>query len=85
MIEAGYPDFAFAYFQMAMVHVARGELTRAESVLRQGAAVQDRQIGRGGRYPALGLHWLLALVRLALDDVDSDVRSAAGESILSEP
>ncbi len=65
-----YPDFAFAHFQMAMVHVARGRLTDAETVLRQGAAVQDRQIGRGGRFPALGLHWLLALVRLALDDID---------------
>jgi len=65
-----YPDFAFAYFQTAMVHVARGDLTAAETVLRQGAAVQDRQIGRGERYPALGLHWLLGLVRLVENDVD---------------
>ena len=65
-----YPDFAFAYFQSAMVHVARGHLTEAERVLRHGAAVQDRQIGRGERYPALGLHWLLGLVRLAQDDVE---------------
>ena len=43
-------------------HVARGQLAEAEAVLRQGAAVQDHQIGR---YPALGLHWLLGLVRLA--------------------
>jgi DNA-binding winged helix-turn-helix (wHTH) protein len=63
-----YPDFAFAHFQAAMVHVARGHLREAESVLRQGAAVQDRQVARGDRYPALGLHWLLALVRLAEDD-----------------
>jgi len=34
---------------MAMVHVARGHLAEAETILRQGAAVQDRQIGRGGR------------------------------------
>jgi len=64
-----YPEFAFAYFQEAMVHVARGHLTEAEHVLRHGAAIQDRQIGRGERYPALGLHWLLGLVRLAQDDV----------------
>src|SRR5262249_42145476 len=32
-----YPDFAFAYFQSAMVHVARGHLTEAEGVLRHGA------------------------------------------------
>ena len=65
-----YPGFAFAYFQSAMVHVARRRLDEAERVLRHGAAVQDRQIGRGERYPALGLHWLLGLVRLAQDDVD---------------
>src|SRR5262249_766023 len=59
-----YPDFAFAHFQVAMVHVARGHLREAEAVLRQGAAVQDRQISRGDRYPALGLHWMLGLVRL---------------------
>ena len=60
-----YPEFAYAHFQTAMVHVARGHLAEAEAVLRHGAAVQDHQIGRGERYPALGLHWLLGLVRLA--------------------
>ena len=69
-----YPDFAFAHFQMAMVHVARGDLREAETVLRQGAAVQDRQVARGDRYPALGLHWLLGLVRQAQDDVDEAVQ-----------
>jgi DNA-binding winged helix-turn-helix (wHTH) protein/Tfp pilus assembly protein PilF len=68
--QALYPEFAFSYFQVAMVHVARRNLAEAETVLRQGAAVQDRQISRGGRYPALGLHWLLGLVRLANDDRD---------------
>ena len=63
-----YPDFAFAHFQMAMVHVARGHLREAETVLRQGAAVQDRQMARGDRYPGLGLHWLLGLVRLTQGD-----------------
>src|SRR5262249_49409580 len=65
---AMYPDFAFAHFQGAMVHIARGRLADAELVLRQGAAVQDRQLARGNRYPALGLHWLLGLVRQALGD-----------------
>jgi tetratricopeptide (TPR) repeat protein len=65
-----YPDFAFAHFQMAMVHVARGHLREAETVLRQGAAVQDRQMARGDRYPGLGLHWLLGLVRWAQSDPD---------------
>jgi DNA-binding winged helix-turn-helix (wHTH) protein/tetratricopeptide (TPR) repeat protein len=80
-----YPDFAFAHFQIAMVHVARGHLREAETVLRQGAAVQDRQIGRGDRYPALGLHWMLGLVRLAQDDVDEALREFDREQDLAEP
>ena len=80
-----YPDFAFAYFQSAMVHVARGHLTDAERVLRHGAAIQDRQIGRGERYPALGLHWLLGLVRLAQDDIEDALTEFARERELAEP
>ena len=80
-----YPDFAFAHFQSAMVHVARGHLHDAEVVLRQGAAVQDRQIDRGDRYPALGLHWLLGLVRLAQDDLDEALREFDRESALAQP
>jgi DNA-binding winged helix-turn-helix (wHTH) protein/tetratricopeptide (TPR) repeat protein len=80
-----YPDFAFSHFQTAMVHVARGRLHDAEIVLRQGAAVQDRQISRGDRYPALGLHWLLGLVRLAQDDVDEALRELDRERVLAEP
>jgi DNA-binding winged helix-turn-helix (wHTH) protein/Tfp pilus assembly protein PilF len=80
-----YPDFAFAHFQMAMVHVARRDLAQAETVLRQGAAVQDRQIGRGRRYPALGLHWLLGLVRLAQDDVEEAIAEFDREHTLAEP
>ena len=80
-----YPDFAFAHFQSAMVHVARGHLRDAEVVLRQGAAVQDRQIDRGDRYPALGLHWLLGLVRMAQDDLDEALREFSRESALALP
>ena len=79
-----YPEFAFSHFQVAMVHVARRALTDAESVLRQGAAVQDRQITRGGRYPALGLHWLLGLVRLSMDDVDEALEEFSREAALAE-
>ena len=63
-----YPDFPFAHFEAAMVHIARGALDRAESVLREGTIVQDRQADLRQRYPARGLHWLLGLVRLAQDD-----------------
>ena len=80
-----YPDFAFAYFQMAMVHVARGDLREAETVLRQGAAVQDRQIARGDRYPALGLHWLLGLVRLAQNDTAEAIEEFDREARLADP
>jgi len=80
-----YPDFAFAYFQIAMVHVARTHLREAETVLRQGAAVQDRQVARGDRYPALGLHWLLGLVRLAQGDVDEALRELDREQQLADP
>jgi DNA-binding winged helix-turn-helix (wHTH) protein/tetratricopeptide (TPR) repeat protein len=80
-----YPDFAFAYFQSAMVHVARGHFTEAERVLRHGAAIQDRQIGRGERYPALGLHWLLGLVRLAQDDIADAIDEFDRERALAQP
>ena len=63
-----YPDFPFAHFEAAMVHIARGTLDRAESVLREGTLVQDRQADLKQRYPAKGLHWLLGLVRLARGD-----------------
>ncbi len=63
-----YPEFPFAHFEAAMVHIARGALDRAESVLREGTIVQDRQAHLRQRYPAKGLHWLLGLVRLAQGD-----------------
>ena len=64
----------------AMVHIARGTSDRAESVLREGTIVQDRQAHLRQRYPARGLHWLLGLVRLAQGDVaeaDGGVRQGA--------
>jgi DNA-binding winged helix-turn-helix (wHTH) protein/tetratricopeptide (TPR) repeat protein len=63
-----YAEFPFIHFEAAMVHIARGNLARAESVLREGTIVQDRQAHLKQRYPAKGLHWLLGLVRLARGD-----------------
>jgi adenylate cyclase len=63
-----YPEFPFAHFEAAMVHIARGAFDRAESVLREGTILQDRQADLRQRYPAKGLHWLLGLVRLAMRD-----------------
>jgi DNA-binding winged helix-turn-helix (wHTH) protein/Flp pilus assembly protein TadD len=81
-----YPDFPFAHFEAAMVHIARGALDRAESVLREGTIVQDRQADLKQRYPAKGLHWLLGLVRLARGDAseallefDREVASGPGQ------
>jgi DNA-binding winged helix-turn-helix (wHTH) protein len=63
-----YPDFAFAHFQIAMVHIARNELPLAEQTLRQGIVVRERHQQSTERFPARGLHWLLGLVLLARED-----------------
>jgi tetratricopeptide (TPR) repeat protein len=47
--------------------------------------VQDRQIARGERYPALGLHWLLGLVRLAQDDCAEALDEFDRERALAQP
>lgn len=63
-----YPDFAYAYYGMAMVHIARDQPRLAEDVLRRGLRFQDRQHETGERFPGQGLHWLLGLTRLAEGD-----------------
>jgi DNA-binding winged helix-turn-helix (wHTH) protein/tetratricopeptide (TPR) repeat protein len=86
-----YPDFPFAHFEAAMVHIARGTLDRAESTLREGTIVQDRQAHLKQRYPAKGLHWLLGLVRLARGDAqdaqlefDREIASGPGQLYAQE-
>ena len=79
-----YPEFPFIHFEAAMVHIARNNLDRAESVLREGTIVQDRQADLKQRYPAKGLHWLLGLVRLARGDADEAQREFERE-IMSGP
>jgi len=81
-----YPDFPFSHFEGSMVHIARGMLDRAESTLREGTIVQDRQGHLKQRYPAKGLHWLLGLVRLARGDAaeallefDREIASGVGQ------
>jgi DNA-binding winged helix-turn-helix (wHTH) protein len=68
-----YPDFPYAHYQMAMVHIARGALDAAEGALRSGGVIQDRQAGRRERFPARGLHWLLGLTCLARGNRDAAV------------
>jgi DNA-binding winged helix-turn-helix (wHTH) protein/tetratricopeptide (TPR) repeat protein len=60
-----YPQFAYARFEMAMVHVARGNLTAARAIAQPGAAEQDRQARAGERFPAIGFHWLLGALDAA--------------------
>lgn len=74
-----YPEFPYVHFEMAMVHIARGELAVAEQVVREGVVIQDRQADRRERFPARGLHWLLALIRLAKGDVDEALRECDAE------
>jgi tetratricopeptide (TPR) repeat protein len=80
-----HPGFAFAHFQIAMVHVARGDLVRAQSVLQHGGTVQDRQRARRERFPALGLHWLLGLVHLAQGDTDAALDDFERELAVADP
>jgi DNA-binding winged helix-turn-helix (wHTH) protein/tetratricopeptide (TPR) repeat protein len=63
-----YPPFPFAYFQMAMVHVARQALVKARRVLEEGIALQQRLGEARSRFPANGLHWMLGSVLLARGD-----------------
>ena len=55
-------------------------LDRAESTLREGTIVQDRQAHMKQRYPAKGLHWLLGIVRLARGDAAEACWSSIGKS-----
>jgi DNA-binding winged helix-turn-helix (wHTH) protein len=63
-----FPEFAYAYFGIAMVHVARGDLATAEQALRHGLMFEEHQTGPVDRFPGRGLHWLLGLIRLAAGD-----------------
>jgi len=60
-----YPQFAYARFEMAMVHVARGDFETALEIVHQGAGEQDRQTTSADRYPAVGFHYLLGALRAA--------------------
>lgn len=66
-VERVYPELAHTYLLAAMVHVARGHLAEAKDVLDRGVAHEDPSRPGPVRYPANGLHWLLGLVRWALE------------------
>jgi DNA-binding winged helix-turn-helix (wHTH) protein/tetratricopeptide (TPR) repeat protein len=74
-----YPDFAFAHFQIAMVHIARGALAVAASALRDGLAIQASSAQSPKRFPAHGLHWLLGSIALARNDIEAALASFESE------
>jgi DNA-binding winged helix-turn-helix (wHTH) protein/Tfp pilus assembly protein PilF len=63
-----HPQFAYARFEMAMVHVARGQADAAMALVHEGAGEQDRQARTVDRFPAVGFHWLLGAIRGARGD-----------------
>ncbi len=80
-----YPAFAFSHFQMAMVYVARSQLTQAETTLLQGLAAQSQQADGQTRFPALGLEWLRGSIRLAMGDVHGALECFDRELALVAP
>jgi len=70
-----YPQFAYARFEMAMVHVARGHFDAASDIVQRGAGDQDRQAQSADRFPAVGFHWLMGAMRAARGDWDAAIQS----------
>ena len=86
-----YAEFPYAYFFIAMVHVARGDLAAAEQTLRSGLAFEVDKRTPMERFPGRGLHWLLGLTRLAAGDsneahleFDRELGSRGGEMYAAE-
>ena len=85
-----FPRLAYAYFHVAMVHIARGDLARAMATLDTGLAQMDG--GQGPRrFPASGLHWLRGLVCLSQGDAvgacsafDRELASTGGHLFADE-
>jgi DNA-binding winged helix-turn-helix (wHTH) protein len=67
-VVAQFPQMAYAYFGIAMVHIARNDLARAGDILARGVTVGEDAALRLERFPGRGLHWLTGLVRLAMGD-----------------
>jgi DNA-binding winged helix-turn-helix (wHTH) protein len=74
-----YPPFPFAYFEMAMVHVARQALDKARRALEEGIALQQRLGAARSRFPANGLHWMLGSVLLTRGDTAGALAEFARE------
>lgn len=77
-----YPAFAWAHFELAIVHVARRALDVARAVLQEGIAIQARPGAGEHRFPANGLHWLLGMIALSQGDVAAALAEADSEIAL---
>jgi DNA-binding winged helix-turn-helix (wHTH) protein/tetratricopeptide (TPR) repeat protein len=76
-VLTSFPDFPFAYFQRAMVFIARGSLDKAAATLEEGLRVAHDD--RPRRFPGAGLRWLLGMIALATGSTDEAVRLFSGE------
>jgi DNA-binding winged helix-turn-helix (wHTH) protein/tetratricopeptide (TPR) repeat protein len=63
-----YPEFPFAHFQVAMVHIARHALHDAACAVTDGITVLQRHESETQRFPASGLYFLAGLLALARGD-----------------
>jgi DNA-binding winged helix-turn-helix (wHTH) protein len=94
-VVAQFPQMAYAYFGIAMVHIARNDLTSAAAILARGTAIGEDAALKLERFPGRGLHWLTGLVRLASGDaagaraafqqeLDSDARALFAEEFVMD-
>jgi DNA-binding winged helix-turn-helix (wHTH) protein/tetratricopeptide (TPR) repeat protein len=74
---SSFPEFPFAYFQRAMVFIARGSLDRAAAALEEGLRVVRDDGHR--RFPGAGLRWLLGMTALAGGNPDDATRLLEAE------
>ena len=63
-----FPPLGFTWFGLAMLHVARGNLTAAAAALDTGISHEAAGPAGAARLPGNGLHWLRGLVALAGGD-----------------
>jgi DNA-binding winged helix-turn-helix (wHTH) protein/Tfp pilus assembly protein PilF len=80
-----FPQFAYAYFGIAMVYVARRDLSRAEDVLRRALGQQQGSLAKLERFPGRGLHWLLGMICLAGGDTERAGQGFAAELASTGP
>jgi tetratricopeptide (TPR) repeat protein len=73
------PGLALAHWFAATVFVARQAFRAALDELRAGCASQDAQRTEGGRFKAIGLHYLHGLVLAAQGDDDAALDELARE------